>query len=161
VQTCCEVDDRHGLASLTPLDISRIQAATHLSESRFVDYEVFDPIAQLEYEALRPANRATIRDGRRAHLRAVDARCVFSDPSHGCTLSTSVRPLLCRLYPFEVDSGGAVRLNPVGACLAADSPDGHPLDDLATSVPRIRQLHQRLLAELGDPESGRADDETR
>ena len=155
-RSCCEVEGDERLASLTRGDIARIQNATGLAASRFVDGEILSPERALEYERLRPANRGAVRNGVRAHLLAREGACVLHRPGLGCSLDPEVRPLLCRLYPLEVDELGRLRAEPHGPCHAVDlgSETRALLADLATDETTVRRLHAQLLTELrGDSDS--------
>ena len=101
-RTCCQV----GEVLITDGDIQRI--AAHTRRSDFWSYVVpADPdLVQpqphdpnwLPY-TLRP-------NGTRAHLhRQTSGDCTFLTAA-GCSLPTAVRPLICRLYPFDYTEQG-------------------------------------------------------
>ncbi len=148
-RTCCEPSGDERLATLTDGDIERIQAATGLAVRRFVDEEAFGPEAALAYEQLRPANTHAIRHGARKHLRVVGDACVFHRAGSGCSLGNPVRPLLCRLYPFEIDELGSLRVETGGPCHAVDhTADADALfRALQTDEGTLRGLHAQLLTE--------------
>ncbi len=149
-RSCCEVSGDERLASLTEGDIARIQAATGLARTRFVDREILPPEEAAVYESLRPANYRSIRSGVRLHLRAQGGACVLHDPAHGCGLRADDRPLRCRLYPFEFDELGRMHAEPTGACHAVDTaPDARTLlASLGAKESSLRRVHAELLAEL-------------
>lgn len=151
-RSCCEPDEPHGLATLTGGDIVRIRAATGKSARHFVDQEVFTPEEAHAHALLRPANAHAVRGGLRLHLKVRGGACVFHRKGQGCTLSAEVRPLLCRLYPFEVDAFDRIGIAVAGRCHAEESRGALPdvLESLGTSEREVRRLHAQLAAELAE-----------
>ncbi|MBS2031566.1 MAG: hypothetical protein JST54_26945 [Deltaproteobacteria bacterium] len=149
-KTCCQPGEPHGLATLTGGDIARIREATRKPARHFVDEEAFGPLEAHGHAQLRPANANAIVRGVRRHLRAWDGACVFHSAESGCSLSADVRPLACRLYPFEVDAHGQVRLVIAGRCHAEEalaSPK-EVLAALGLDEASVRALHDQLCEEL-------------
>lgn len=104
---CCEVREGEHLATLTRADVERIAAHTRLSPRRFVHEEGFSEMEAAEYEARRPLFRGYFRRGPVRLTLAVRAgACVFLDRAGGCVLPSDVRPVACRLYPFERQADG-------------------------------------------------------
>lgn len=150
-RSCCEPESPHELATLSRGDIARIRAATGKPERAFVDLEPFSPEAAHHHAQVRPANANAVRGGIREHLRAEHGACVFLGP-RGCTLDSSTRPLACRLYPFELDAAGQIRVAVAGRCHADESVE-HLADLLASfglTPAKVRALHRQLVEELAD-----------
>jgi uncharacterized protein len=106
--SCCEVQPGEALATLTRADVERIRLHTGLSTRRFVEEEGMGEEAAADYEASRPLFRGYFRRApvrltlrQRAGRPGAASACVFHRPDVGCTLPEAVRPLACRLYPFE------------------------------------------------------------
>jgi len=151
-RTCCEPGEPHGLATLTGGDIARIREATRKPSRFFVDEEAFGPLEAHGHAQLRPANENAIVRGVRRHLRARDGACVFHSEERGCSLTADVRPIACRLYPFELDAHGQVRLVIAGRCHAEEalaSPK-EVLAALGLDEASVRALHDALCEELLD-----------
>ena len=149
-KSCCEVEGRHDLATLTGGDIARIGAATGHPARFFVDAEIFAPESAHAHAILRPLNTHAVQGGVRRHLRAVDGACVFHSAARGCTLDAATRPLLCRLYPIELDAFGSPSLAPSGSCHAEATLDGlgEVLEAMGLTLDSARALHSQALREL-------------
>ncbi|MBM7113678.1 hypothetical protein [Archangium primigenium] len=162
--SCCEVKEGERLATLTRADVERIQAHTRLAARRFVDEEVLSHEEAAEYEARRPLYRGYFaRAPVRLTLRTRAGACVFHAPGKGCVLPAEVRPVACRLYPFErwPDGSWSVQMGRYGdlsearaggdACLAveeADSMDG-VLELFGTTREQVEALGEVLAGETG------------
>jgi uncharacterized protein len=101
--SCCEVKEGERLATLTRADVARIRAHTGLVPWRFMLEEPLSEEEAAGYEARRPLYRGYFR---RAPVRwslrvSRQDACVFLVPGRGCGLPAAVRPVACRLYPFE------------------------------------------------------------
>lgn len=151
-RSCCEAEGRHDLATLTGGDIARIRAATGKPARLFVDEEVLAPDAAHAHALLRPLNAHAVHQGIRRHLRVEAGRCVFHQPERGCSLERAIRPLLCRLYPLELDAFGRPTLAPSGSCHATETLDGLTgvMAAMGLSVKSLRALHSQALRELAD-----------
>ena len=100
--SCCEVKEGEQLATLTRADVERIRAHTGLAARRFVGEEYLTEGEAADYEARRPLYRGYFRRAPvRWTLRTRAGACVFHSPERGCGLPGEVRPVACRLYPFE------------------------------------------------------------
>ncbi|WP_370458916.1 hypothetical protein [Aggregicoccus sp. 17bor-14] len=95
------------LATLTRADVERIAQHTGLSARRFVEEEGLSEEDAAAYERSRPLFRGYFR---KAPVRLTlqqraqgggGSACVFHRAGTGCALPSDVRPLACRLYPFE------------------------------------------------------------
>ncbi|HSP78396.1 MAG TPA: hypothetical protein VLQ93_07700 [Myxococcaceae bacterium] len=101
--SCCEVREGELLATLTRADVARLAAHTGLAARRFVLEEALTEEEAAGYEARRPLYRGYFRrQPVRLSLRTTrEGACVFLVPGQGCGLPAEVRPVACRLYPFE------------------------------------------------------------
>ncbi|OJH39143.1 YkgJ family cysteine cluster protein [Cystobacter ferrugineus] len=135
--SCCEVKPGEHLATLTRSDVERIAEHTGLSPRRFVTEEYLTEEDAAGYEARRPLYRGYFRRGPvRLTLFARAGACVFHERGQGCGLPPEVRPLACRLYPFErwPDGSWSVQMGRYGdleqaraagdACLAVEEAGG-------------------------------------
>jgi uncharacterized protein len=163
-RSCCEADDGEPLATLTRADVERIQQATHLRRTAFVEEEVLDDAEARAYELRRPAWRGYFRAGPvRLTLARANRACVFLDRRSGCTLAAAQRPTACLLYPFEpradgtwtlaVEREASVALAQASGeprCLAVEEAVGFQelLRAFRTSANSLRTLVQRLHAEV-------------
>jgi Fe-S-cluster containining protein len=101
-KSCCEPRGTEHLAMLTRSDVARISAHTRLAARRFTYEEGVDEAAAVDFENRWPLYRGYFRRGPvRLTLLAREGACVFYDRTRGCTLPADVRPVACRLYPFE------------------------------------------------------------
>ena len=165
--SCCEVGPGEALATLTRADAARIAAHTGLSLRRFTEEEGLDEEAASAYEASRPLFRGYFR---RAPVRLTlqqrpqaggRSACVFHRAGSGCALPEDVRPIACRLYPFERFADGSWGAMPGrygslaaarvggGACLAVEeAPEVGELEALLAAFHTTREVLEALGAEL-------------
>ncbi|WP_395832807.1 hypothetical protein [Archangium violaceum] len=153
--SCCEVKEGEHLATLTRADVERIAAHTRLAPRRFVAEEYFTEEEAAAYEARRPLYRGYFR---RAPVRLTLATragaCVFHEKGRGCGLPGDVRPVACRLYPFErwPDGSWSVQLERYGdldearasggACLAVE--EAGSMEDVLAAFGTTREAVESL-----------------
>ena len=105
-RTCCQICEIY----VTPGDVERIAAFTGTGD--FHEYRRPDNPEYLDQDD-DPlwATRVFRPDGTRRVLRRTEsAGCVFLGPN-GCRLPLEVRPLVCRLYPFDYTEKGLQSVN--------------------------------------------------
>ncbi|MBX5483094.1 MAG: YkgJ family cysteine cluster protein [Myxococcaceae bacterium] len=159
--SCCEVKPGEHLATLTRADVARIRDHLRRAAHTFVDEEVLSDAEVRDYEARRPLYRGYFRRGPvRWTLRQHDGACVFHDRARGCVLPVEVRPLACRLYPFEQFPDGswsvqmgrhgdiAAAQRAGGACLAVE--EATDMDEVLAAFGTTRDEVERLGAELAE-----------
>ncbi|ATB28490.1 hypothetical protein [Melittangium boletus] len=160
--SCCEVKEGERLATLTRSDVERITAHTGFSPRRFLDEEYLTHDEAAGYEERRPLYRGYFRRAPvRLTLLTRGGACVFHERGRGCVLPADVRPLACRLYPFErwPDGSWSVQMGRYGdldearrggeACLAveeAESMEG-VLELFGTTREQVEFLGERLAGE--------------
>lgn len=160
--SCCEVREGEHLATLTRADVARISAHTGLAARRFVHEEGLTEEEAAEYESLRPLYRGYFHRGPVRLALAVRAgACVFLDKGRGCVLPEEVRPVSCRLFPFErqVDGTWSVSVGRYGdleaaregggACLVVEEASAFEevLTVFGTSREALEELGRRLAGE--------------
>lgn len=153
--SCCEVKEGEHLATLTRADVERIAAHTRLASRRFVAEEYLTEEEAAAYEARRPLYRGYFR---RAPVRLTLATragaCVFHEKGRGCGLPGDVRPVACRLYPFErwPDGSWSVQMERYGdldearagggACLAVE--EAGRMEDVLAAFGTTRDVVESL-----------------
>jgi uncharacterized protein len=160
--SCCEVKEGEHLATLTRADVARITGHTRLAARRFVREEGLTEEEAVEYEARRPLYRDYFRRGPvRWSLAVRDGACVFFVKGEGCSLPADVRPVACRLYPFErwPDGSWSVAMGRYGnldearaggsACLAVEESESmeQVLEAFGTTHETVEALGTQLAAE--------------
>jgi len=126
-RSCCEVDERERLATLTWADVDRIAAATSRRPRTFAEVEWLTPEETQVYESHRPLYRGYFARGpARLTLRRRGGACVFLERGRGCTLGEDVRPTPCLLYPFELwpDGSWSFQVDRFGSLEAARAASG-------------------------------------
>lgn len=100
-KTCCQTREVY----ITPGDVRRIEAYTGLSE--FWEFRTPDDPEYLDQSDDPVWAEFVFRpDGSRRILRRQgDGACMFLAPG-GCLLPLEVRPLVCRLYPYQYNEQG-------------------------------------------------------
>jgi Fe-S-cluster containining protein len=169
-RSCCQTEAEERLATLTRADVARVASHTGLSPARFSEGEWLTHEEAHAYEARRPLWAGYFRRStERLTLRRQGGACVFLGPG-GCRLPAEVRPLACRLFPFEVWPDGTVGVGverrgevgpaPAGEespCLAveeADSLEGL-LGAFGLTPEEVRALATTLRAEVRQHALGR------
>jgi uncharacterized protein len=157
--SCCEVKEGEHLATLTRADVERLSAHTGLAARRFVVEEPFSEEEAAGYEARRPSYRGYFRRGPvRLTLATRAGACVFHEQGRGCGLPADVRPVACRLYPFErwPDGSWSVQMGRYGdlaearagggACLAVEEAEGmeEVLAAFGTTREEVEALGEQL-----------------
>ena len=159
--SCCEVKPGERLATLTRSDVERLREHTGLVPEHFVGEERLSLAEARDYEARRPLYRGYFRRGpvRLTLLTRQDA-CVFHTPGTGCRLPEDIRPLACRLYPFEQwpDGSWSVQMGRYGdlaqarreggACLAVE--EAVDMASLLALFGTTREDVERLGARLAE-----------
>ena len=142
-KTCCQNTDIY----VTIGDVGRIANAS--SSTDFTEYRA----------AVNPAYDQTVEDpfwqqhvfrsdGTRRVLRQQpNGDCHFLGPE-GCMLAVSVRPLICRLYPFDYTADG-LREQPADGCpVELLRPQQQLLEVLEMNRNEAEQNRAQLYAEL-------------
>ena len=160
-KTCCEPGPHEHLAMVTRADIARISAHTRLSARRFTVEEAVSQEGAVEFEARWPLYRGYfLRGPVRTLLLARDGACVFLDRKRGCSLPLDVRPMACRLYPFDKWADGSWSLA-VGrhgdlaaareegsACLAVE--EAESMEDVLAAFGTTHEAVEALGAQLSE-----------
>jgi uncharacterized protein len=142
-ETCCQRTD----IVLTDGDVARV--AAYLGRLDFIEYR---PAAGPQYldQDDDPAWRdATfLPDGTRRVVKwQANGDCAFLGPA-GCSLPGIVRPLICRLYPFEYDEQG-VFPEPAKSCPTHLLTPGTTLfEALKMNRGEAERWHAQLYSEL-------------
>lgn len=109
-KTCCQKTD----IFVTLGDVRRIEKAS--SSIRFTEYRAPEDAAYDQTAEDPFWHRHVFQpDGTRRVLKQQsNGDCHFLGPQ-GCTLAATVRPLICRLYPFDYTVDG-IKEQPAGGC---------------------------------------------
>jgi Fe-S-cluster containining protein len=149
-KTCCQATE----IFVTRGDVARIKAATGLG-----DFYEYRPVKNLDYadQDDDPIWRDGVfrDDGRRRVLKQQpNEDCVFLGVD-GCRLTAAVRPLICRLFPFDFDAQQVLG-PPAPGCPTELLQHGQRLMD-AIGIRREqaerwrRQLYDEILSEQKKP----------
>lgn len=142
-RTCCQICEIY----ITPGDLERIAAYT--GESDFYEYR---RPANLEYldQSDDPLWAACVfrPDGTRRVLRRSESEgCLFLGTG-GCRLPLEVRPLVCRLYPFEYTEQGLQSVNGTMCPIQLLAPGETLLQSLGMDAETAEEWRRRLYAEI-------------
>lgn len=101
MRTCCQTSEVYA----TPADVRRIE--DHIGRSDFYEYRVpDDPIYYAHDDDPIWPKMVFQPDGtRRVLKREQDGSCSFLG-ERGCVLPLNVRPIVCRIYPFDFNEEG-------------------------------------------------------
>lgn len=139
-RTCCE----HVLVYLTIGDLARI---SHFTKSE--DFFSFEAITE-RYECEDDPNWLILTcgvDGRRRVVKQAEGqKCMFL-AENGCSLPMRVRPLLCRIYPYDFLKTGIVGID--SDCPISEMHDReHILESLGMAYGRVEQWRRILYDEI-------------
>lgn len=142
-RTCCQTREIYA----TPGDVQRI--AAHTGQSEFFTYEVPEDPSYLDQDDDPSWRDCVFRpDGsRRVLLRKPNGDCTFLG-SQGCVLPLEVRPLVCRLYPFDYDEAGLHDELAEGCPLHLLRPGRGLLEELEMDPAPARRWHTQLYQEI-------------
>jgi Fe-S-cluster containining protein len=148
-ETCCQNRDIY----VTLGDVARI--AAHTGRNGFYEFRVPADPAYLDQDD-DPVWRdhVTRADSSRRVLRQVaNGDCTFLGEA-GCSLPGEIRPLVCRLYPFDYDGQGVKQELTEGCPLELLKPGTELLDELnmhrADAERWQRQLYEEIQGERPD-----------
>jgi uncharacterized protein len=128
-KTCCQTREIYA----TPGDVERIRA--HTGRTEFYAFRVPENPDYLDQDD-DPAWRDNVfraDNSRRTLDRQPNGDCTFLGPV-GCTLPTEVRPIICRIYPYDYDERG----------IAADLAEGCPTQLLHAGEGLLQALDMHL-----------------
>jgi Fe-S-cluster containining protein len=144
---------------LTRADVERISAHTRLAPRRFVQEDGVTEQEALDFENRWPLYRGYfLRGPVSLTLRAQEGACIFYNRATGCTLPGEVRPVACRLYPFEQWGDGSwslamgrygdltVAREEGGACLAVE--ESESMEQVFAAFGTTREVVEALGAQL-------------
>lgn len=142
--TCCE-EGRE--IYVTPGDVRRIQAYTGLD-----GFHTFrapgDPVYLDQSDDPAWESFVFQADGTRRILRQVDAgRCMFLGQA-GCMMPVEVRPLVCRMYPYDYTEQG-IKDQPAEGCPVHLLRPGEDLFvSMSMNLEDARRWHRQLYEEI-------------
>lgn len=143
MKTCCQTSQVY----VTPGDVERIAARTGVES--FHEYQPPDDPIYLQHDDDPAWMRYVYRpDGTRRILkRRPNGDCVFLG-ANGCSLPGDVRPLLCRIYPYDFNEQGIYPTLARG-CPLELLPDGQTLlEALDMRRDDAERLHRQLYEEI-------------
>ena len=148
-ESCCQRTDIY----VTLGDVRRIEnavGASDFTEFRSAAYSTYDQSIEDPFW-----HRHVFRDdGTRRVLKQQQPSgdCFFLGPQ-GCVLSASVRPLICRLYPFDYTADG-LKEAPVGGCpVELLRPQQQLLQVLGMNREKAEQHRAQLYVEMQETEA--------
>lgn len=142
-RTCCQTREIYA----TPGDAQRI--AAHIGRSDFYTYRVPDDPSYQDQDDDPTWRDCVFRpDGSRRVLhRQENGDCTFLGPQ-GCVLPLEVRPLVCRLYPFDYDESGIKSELAEGCPMHLLRPGLGLLDELQMDIEPAKRWHVQLYQEI-------------
>jgi Fe-S-cluster containining protein len=142
-RTCCQDTD----VFVTWGDIERIES--HAGRNGFHEYRAPVNPDYLDQDDdptwMRYVNRP---DGtRRVLLQRSGGDCVFLG-MQGCELPSDIRPLVCRLYPYDFDEAGIADAPAQGCPVQLLRPGRHLMEEMDMDLEEARQWHRQLYEEM-------------
>lgn len=143
MRTCCQTCEIYA----TPGDVQRI--AEHTGVAGFYEYHTPLDVVYLDHED-DPAWRDHVfrPDGtRRVLKRQANGDCTFLGPQ-GCVLPLEVRPLVCRIYPYDYTEQGIRNELAEGCPVELLRPRQTLIEALEMNVTDAQRWHRQLYAEI-------------
>lgn len=155
-RTCCQRSEIYA----TPGDVRRI--GLHTQRDDFTEYRVPANPDYLDQDDDPVWREKVFRadNSRRVLKRQPDGDCTFLGES-GCTLPLEIRPLVCRLYPYDYTAAGLL-VDLVEGCPLELLPPGQGLIEALEmnrddAVRWHRQLYEEIQMEVDDQSAHRTD----
>ncbi len=159
MKTCCQTREIY----VTLGDVERISG--HLGRDDFWHFQVATDPRYLEQDDDPVWRDHVIREdnSRRVLKQRPDGDCSQLGPQ-GCTLPLEVRPLVCRIYPYDYDAGGFHDDLSEGCPLELLRPGQGLIEELGMNMEDARRWHKQLYEEIllekpSPPASHEEDDE--
>ncbi|MCA9263403.1 MAG: YkgJ family cysteine cluster protein [Planctomycetales bacterium] len=142
-KTCCQTSEVY----TTPEDVQRI--AHYTNHQDFTEYRAPDNAEYADQDDDSAWQQYVFRsDGtRRVLRREADGDCTFLG-EQGCRLPLEVRPLVCRLYPFQYTEAGIDHDLADGCPLELLRPGLGLLDELEMTRGDADRWHRQLYQEI-------------
>lgn len=143
--TCCQGTDRD--IYITPGDVKRISDYTRRED--FYEYRKPINAGYLESEG-DPAwiYHVFRQDGSRRVLKATpEGNCTFLS-ENGCRLPLHIRPIVCRLHPYEYNAGGFYNEFDAGCPVNMLAPGRSLVDCLDMDPADAARWHRMLYEEI-------------
>jgi Fe-S-cluster containining protein len=150
MKTCCQTPEIY----VTPGDFERI--ASHTGRRDFSHFRIPTDPVYLEVDDDPVWQEHIFREdkSRRVLKKMPDGDCSFLGPQ-GCTLPLEVRPLVCRLYPYDYDERGIRDELTRGCPLELLRPGQKLLEVLGMKIDDARRWHKQLYEEVRLEKDGR------
>ena len=142
-KTCCQDSEIY----VTRQDVGRIQQ--HQQCDEFYEYNMpTDPVYLNEHDDPIWMENAFQPDGsRRVLKKQANGDCTFLS-STGCVLPLEVRPLVCRLYPYDYKADG-LKSEPASGCPRQLLQNNQSVfDAVGANLEDARRWHAMLYQEL-------------
>ncbi len=142
-QTCCQRSEVYA----TPGDVRRIAEHTGLDD--FTESRVPENRDYLDQEDDPVWRDHVFRDdgSRRVLKRRPGGDCTFLG-ENGCVLPLEIRPLVCRLYPYDYTAAGITDELTEGCPLELLRSEQHLIEALDMNIDDARRWHQQLYEEI-------------
>lgn len=142
-KTCCQTREVY----ITPGDVRRIEA--HTGRTGFWEFRIpADPEYLDQSDDPAWAGFVFRPDGSRRILRhQPDGACMFLGPA-GCLLPLEIRPLVCRLYPYQYNEQGLLAELAGGCPTHLLRPGQDLLTVLHVTPEDARRWHSQLYREI-------------
>ena len=142
-RTCCQISE----IAVTLGDVRRIAAYT--GQQDVWEYRTPSDPAYLDHPHDPIWAETVIRpDGTRRVLRRQPGGDCHFLGSSGCTLPTEVRPLVCRIYPYDYNEGGLAERLASGCPLQLLRPNESLLVALDMQLVDAEAWHEQLYEEI-------------
>lgn len=143
IRNCCQVPDIY----VTPGDVERISLSTGGGD--FYEFRASADPAYVDQNDDPTWRQHVIReDGTRRTLKhTAYGNCIFLGPC-GCTLALGVRPLVCRLFPFDYTEQGIKEELAPGCPVDLLAPGQDLIECLGMTVESALRWHRQLYQEI-------------
>jgi len=143
MKTCCQTAE----IFVTPGDVSRIES--HSGRDDFHEYRLPEnPIYRPDGSDPPWDEGAFEPDGtRRVLKRQANGDCTFLG-AEGCILPLEVRPLICRIYPYDYDATGMLPELARGCPVELVRPGKGLIDELGMNLQDAERWRKQLYDEI-------------
>jgi Fe-S-cluster containining protein len=143
MKTCCQTAEVY----TTPGDVTRI--SQHTGQRDFTEFRAAGNPDYADQDDDPAWAELVFRDdhSRRVLKKQASGDCTFLG-DHGCRLPLEIRPLICRLYPFDYTEAGISDELAPGCPLELLRPGQGLIEALEMNIDDARRWHRQLYEEI-------------
>lgn len=144
-RTCCQTAEVY----VSPGDQQRIEQFTGRDPAEFVEFRApVNPVyADQDDDPVWQRHVFRADGSRRILKRLASGDCSFLGPQ-GCVLPLEIRPIVCRMYPYQYNADGVIDGMSTGCPTELLRPGWGLIEELGMNIDDAQRWHRQLYEEL-------------